>query len=748
VESIGGVLARFSLSQLVKEARRRRVFRVAGVYVVAAWVVLQVTDLLFESWGISSVALQHVWLGAILGFPVALVLGWRYDIAGGRVVRSVGRDADADLSIGRADFIILTAVAAVFVAIVYTTAIDVSDTVDSDVTQGATSAVVANSVAVLPFVNMSGDPDNEYFSDGLSETLLHMLAQIPELKVSARTSSFAFKGKDQDIRAIAAALGVAHVLEGSVQRAGGQVRITAQLIRAEDGFHVWSENYDRTLQDIFGIQDEIAQRVSTNLTRSLLDPDVGVEIQGIGTDSVEAYDLYLRAVAEQNHASYESIRTSEGLLKDAIAADQDFHSAKTQLVSNYFLQVEAGLRRPREAVAESIALLEQVLAAIPGDVRARTWMLVYRTVSANLAGEEVDFEVVKDSMRNLTVEAPSEVEPKKLLLQVLSQGGETDEALALMQEILVLDPLNSGMIREIGQAYMRMEDWPNARKMLNRSLEIDPAQPYPYQILAFIDQATGDTMGFVRNYLRAIELDPQDYGYAARLANFLYYLGLDQEGDNFRDRSIAIAPTSSHARRMELVREVRFGTPENSLAVARQMLEDRVDMHSSAWEEAAFELFAISEKLKESRSALEFVEKTFPGFSDYAQPVSIELTVLRLSALSAFFQLESSEEFQQRLDQLDYVLNELLINGGGPVLRARVLALRGDTQAAIDVALTEIFDKPAISHVGNLDRLFELGFMADVAADPRIREALKVSGEEKAKAAEEVRSYLANVELM
>jgi TolB-like protein/tetratricopeptide (TPR) repeat protein len=676
VESIGGVLARFSLSQLVKEARRRRVFRVAGVYVVAAWVVLQVTDLLFESWGISSVALQHVWLGAILGFPVALVLGWRYDIAGGRVVRSVGRDADADLSIGRADFIILTAVAAVFVAIVYTTAIDVSDTVDSDVTQGATSAVVANSVAVLPFVNMSGDPDNEYFSDGLSETLLHMLAQIPELKVSARTSSFAFKGKDQDIRAIAAALGVAHVLEGSVQRAGGQVRITAQLIRAEDGFHVWSENYDRTLQDIFGIQDEIAQRVSTNLTRSLLDPDVGVEIQGIGTDSVEAYDLYLRAVAEQNHASYESIRTSEGLLKDAIAADQDFHSAKTQLVSNYFLQVEAGLRRPREAVAESIALLEQVLAAIPGDVRARTWMLVYRTVSANLAGEEVDFEVVKDSMRNLTVEAPSEVEPKKLLLQVLSQGGETDEALALMQEILVLDPLNSGMIREIGQAYMRMEDWPNARKMLNRSLEIDPAQPYPYQILAFIDQATGDTMGFVRNYLRAIELDPQDYGYAARLANFLYYLGLDQEGDNFRDRSIAIAPTSSHARRMELVREVRFGTPENSLAVARQMLEDRVDMHSSAWEEAAFELFAISEKLKESRSALEFVEKTFPGFSDYAQPVSIELTVLRLSALSAFFQLESSEEFQQRLDQLDYVLNELLINGGGPVLRARVLALQ------------------------------------------------------------------------
>jgi hypothetical protein len=157
------------------------------------------------------------------------------------------------------------------------------------------------------------------------------------------------------------------------------------------------------------------------------------------------------------------------------------------------------------------------------------------------------------------------------------------------------------------------------------------------------------------------------------------------------------------------VREVRFGTPENSLALARQMLEDRVDMHSSAWEEAAFELFAISEKLGQSESALEFIEKTFPGFSDYAQPVSPELYVLRIRALSAFFQLEPPEQVQQRLDQLDYVLNELSVDGGGPVLRAHILALRGDTQAAIDVALTEIFTEPAISHVGNLDRIFELG---------------------------------------
>ena len=738
-------MANYSLSHFLKEARRRRVFRVIGLYVVAAWALLQVADLLFESWGISSAALRHIWLGAVLGFPVALILGWRYDIVSGRIVRVASSDESADLSIGRADYIILTAVAAVTVAIVYTTAIDVSDTPDTDPTQAAASEVVANSVAVLPFVNMSGNPDNEYFSDGLSETLLHMLTQVPDLKVSARTSSFAFKGKNQDIRAIAVALGVAHVLEGSVQRAGGQVRITAQLIRADDGFHVWSEHYDRTLEDIFGIQDEIAQRVSASLTRSLLGPGGGNQMRGVGTDNIDAYDLYLRAVSEQNKGSYESLQASEGLLKDALAKDQDFHDAKTQLVSNYMLQLRTGLRRPEATIAEMIALLEQVLTARPNGVRARAWMLVSQTVNANLTGEEVDFPKVFDSLRELVAEAPSEVEPKLLLLQVLPALGETEETLALMQDILVLDPLNPSVLRDVSAAYGAMEDWDNARSALNRSLEINPDQPYEYQMLAHIDRVMGDSTGYVSNYLMAIKLDPQDYGYAARLANFLYSLGLKQQGDRFRDRSIAIAPISSHARRMELVREVRFGTQENSLALAQQMLEDGVDMHSGAWEEASFELFAISERLGESQDVLAFAEKQFPGFADFAQPVSFELTMLRLHALIAFFHTESFDALRQRLAHLDYVQSELMIDGGGPVWRTKTLALRGETQAAIDVALTEIFSKPAIRYV-DIDRTFDLQFMAEVAADPRIQQALARWQDEKEDTTEEVRDYLAGVE--
>jgi tetratricopeptide (TPR) repeat protein len=432
-------------------------------------------------------------------------------------------------------------------------------------------------------------------------------------------------------------------------------------------------------------------------------------------------------------------------LKDALAKDPDFHNAKTQLVSNYFLQVQTGLRMPEDTTAEITALLEQVLAVEPDNVRARTWMLVAQVWSAGFAGEEVDFTEVTGSLRELVTEAPGEVEPKILLLEVLASLGETKEALALMQDILVLDPLNAAVLGNIASAYMAMEDWDNARETLNRSLEIDPDQPLKYQALADVDRITGDGVGFVSNYLMAIKADSQDHGYAARLANFLYGLGLQQQGDHFRDRSIAIAPTSSHARRMELVREVQFGTQENSLVLTRKMLEDNVDFHSGAWAEAAFELFAISEKLGESEGALAFVEKQFPGFADFPQPVSFELNVLRILALTAFFHTESFEDLQQRLAHLEYVENELLIDGGGPSLRMMFLALRGDTQAAIDVALTEIFSKPAIQII-NIDRTLGLQFMAEVAADPRIQQALARWREEKKKVAEEARDYLAGVE--
>jgi tetratricopeptide (TPR) repeat protein len=351
----------------------------------------------------------------------------------------------------------------------------------------------------------------------------------------------------------------------------------------------------------------------------------------------------------------------------------------------------------------------------------------------------------KEEMRALVTEAPNEVEPKQLLLQALSSSGETEEAMALMQDLLVLDPLNSWLLVEVSQAYFALEDWDRARAALHRSLELEPDQPSPYQMLAYIDQAEGNAVGHVSNYLNAMEADPQDHGYAARLAQFLYGLGLQQQGDQFRDRSIAIAPTASHARNTELVRAVRAGNQAMSLSLARQMIEDDVDLHSGAWGHAAFVLFEMSEKQGASEDAIAFVENQFPGFADYARPVPVKVIELRINAFVAFFHIETFDQLRQRLANLDYVVKEILIDGGWPLLRMGTLALSGETEAAIDVALTEIFSKPAISHL-DIDRSFSLRYIADVAADPRIQEALERWREDKAEAAEEVASYLAELD--
>jgi hypothetical protein len=292
-----------------------------------------------------------------------------------------------------------------------------------------------------------------------------------------------------------------------------------------------------------------------------------------------------------------------------------------------------------------------------------------------------------------------------------------------------------------------MDDLDNARSALIRSLEIEPDQPAPYQGLANIDRANGDGVGFVSNYLLVMELDPQDHGYPARLANFLYGLGLQPEGDRFRARTLVIAPTSSHARRTELFQAVASGNGEVSYALAQQMLEDDVDLQSGAWQDALFVLFQEAEKQSASMSALEFAERVLPGFSDFSQPAPPKTMWARIAALPVFYSVESREEFSQRLVQL-----EQFLHGAAPSMQMQILALRGDTQAAIDVALTEILSEPAISFLEWINfisfdhRVFGLQFMAEVAADPRVQQALARWREERERAAEEVRHYVAGVE--
>jgi TolB-like protein len=277
---------------LFNELQRRNVFRVGAAYVVGAWLLIQVAETIFPLFGFDDAPARIVVVVLMIGFVPALIFAWAFELTPeglkkeSEVDRTQSIAPNTGKKLDRAIMVVLALALGYFAfdKFVMTpqreseqlAALEEQKTTEVEQArqEGRSQALVESygdkSIAVLPFVNMSEDRGNEYFADGLSEELLNMMVKIPELRVAARTSSFSFKDKDLTISEIARELNVSHVLEGSVRKSGNKVRITAQLIKADDGFHLWSENFDRTLDDIFVVQDEIASEVTRALEVTLL----------------------------------------------------------------------------------------------------------------------------------------------------------------------------------------------------------------------------------------------------------------------------------------------------------------------------------------------------------------------------------------------------------------------------------------------------------------------------------------------
>jgi len=293
------------MMSLFSELRRRNVFRVGLAYLVAAWLVAQVVQLAADSFDAPGWIMKMLIVVLVLGFPVVLFFSWAYELTPDGLRRESDLTPDQVVSQATARRLDFLTIALVLMA----AGLVFWDRMSPDrLVSGETPAVVEQaaqaesagteaaqeadrSIAVLPFVNMSDDPENEYFADGLSEELLNRLAQLPELRVAGRTSSFEYKGQNLDLREIAEKLGVAHILEGSVRRSNDRVRITAQLIQAADGSHLWSQAYDRTLDDVFRTQDEIAEIVANNLD-VVLSSERREMMRRVGVRNVDAFVEY------------------------------------------------------------------------------------------------------------------------------------------------------------------------------------------------------------------------------------------------------------------------------------------------------------------------------------------------------------------------------------------------------------------------------------------------------------------------
>jgi TolB-like protein/Tfp pilus assembly protein PilF len=309
------------------ELKRRNVFKVAIAYAIAAWILIEITATTFPILKLPDWSVTLVTVLVLIAFPLTLILAWAFELTpeGLKKEKDVDRSESITRVTGRKlDFAIIGAMAIAIIFLLTDKFIFSESPKASDEEITATG----QSIAVLPFVNISSDKEQEYFSDGITEEILNSLASVKELKVAGRTSSFALKGQNQDLRQIGELLGVEHILEGSVRKAGTTVRITAQLVQVEDGFHLWSETYDRELTDVFAIQDEIASEILKQLRAQLLDEDIEI-VEAQRTDP-EVYDLYLLAKQRLYDRTAQTIESAVALLDQAIAKDPAYAPAYAQ----------------------------------------------------------------------------------------------------------------------------------------------------------------------------------------------------------------------------------------------------------------------------------------------------------------------------------------------------------------------------------------------------------------------------------
>lgn len=735
---------------LIVELKRRNVFRVAAAYLVVGWLLTEVLTTILPTLGAPDWTSRTVILIFAFGFIPAVVLSWVYELTPDGIKREheVVRDESITGSTAKKlDYVTIAAVIGIIIFVATFSARHAEDeAVQGEIFFSERGQISEASVAVLPFVNMSNDKDNEYFSDGLTETLLHMLTQVPDLKVAARTSSFSFKGDNKTIQEIAQSLQVAHVLEGSVQRAGDRVRITAQLIRAADGFQLWSENYDRTLDDIFGIQDEIAEKVGGALTVSLLGSRSDKAIDSISTKNPDAFDLYLQALNERATYSYGSLSTAEDLLKGALRIDTEFFDAKTALANNYLQQIETGLMG-NEAYQEVIAVSDQVLAVKPDDVGANAIQIFAR---AQISGQAGDFEAGLDAVEQLKLlidEDPTLLEPRIFLTRLSRNNEQVEQALVYMLQAAEHDPFNPRIHYELGNIYSGLNRWDEARTAIKKSLELEPAQPNAWVNLARVSQQAGDGLEYLQLFLKAVEVDPVDHELPGMIAGFLYSLELIEEGDDFRKRVMAIAPTSEVAYRLELQRAMAIGDLEASVASARRAIENDVPDRRFAFGGAAQHLLRVAAANGTVEAEVAFLEEAAPGILDVeGDSVQAKYRSVQLNAFDAWYTTMSPEELSQRMGYMRGIAESYGVDlSENHEVQFGILALQGESDRAADIALEYLFTETVLLNLG-WERTLRLAQYAEIVEDPRIQVAMKKWQNEENTLREQIRHWLADLQ--
>jgi TolB-like protein/Tfp pilus assembly protein PilF len=570
------------MSGFFEELQRRKVYRVAAAYIVAAGFLIQIASAVFPAWELPNWSLRLVIALLLIGFPIAVILAWAYDIT------SQGIQITPQTGTHRRRNLILLIVAAVIV----------SAAAGFFLLPQAVWHKVDKSVAVLPFQNLSSDPENAYFADGIQEEVLTRLAKIADLKVISRASTQRYQSEPGNLAEIAKQLGVANILEGSVQKAGNQVRVNVHLVNVQTGSQLWAETYDRKLSDIFVVESEIAKGIAESLQATL----TGREEQALAanpTNNPEAYDAYLRGLAFEARGNY----SSEALFKAidfydlAVRIDPNFALAWARLSGAhallYFNRGDTTAAR-RDAAKEA---LEHAQKLQPNSPETLLFLGYYQYWVLH------DYGLAKTTFEQVSKMLPGNSEVSYALAAIARREGHWAESVAYWERGLALDPLNTALLIEVAWTYDALRQFPAALKLYDRALNILPNEVSLMALKASIYQAQGNLQESAKLLVQVNAQTDSDMAVRVKLAQ----LRLE------RNQTEAVRFVQPRQARLRFASEIEKGAKQGGLALIQRLAGDTASAKAAA---------------EQARNTLEPLSKDQPDNAFVASALAVAYAVL------------------------------------------------------------------------------------------------------------------------
>ncbi len=488
------------------ELKRRNVYKVAVAYAVVSWLLIQAASILLPTFEAPGWVMKVLVLVIIFGFPVALILSWAFEITpeGIKLESEIEPNKSVTRRTGRKIVAVTIALAVVAAGLfVYQLVRSKSDTSSSS---PITAAIANKSIAVLPFDNLSRDPDNAYFCEGVQDEILTRLAKVADLKVISRTSTQHFKSAPDNLPQIAKQLGVAHIVEGSVQRAKDQVRVNVQLINAQTGAHLWADTYDRKLTDIFAVESEIAKTIAETLQARLTGSEKS-SIAKTPTVNPETYELYLKGRFFSEKRTGADLRKSIEYYDQAIAKDPGYPLAYVGLADSHLLLTAYGAISTKEAASPARAALKKALALDDSLAQAHASSGLLATLELDLNRAITELERAIQLNQNYAT-------AHHWIALPLMAIGQSDRAIVEGKRAIELDPLSLICNADLAWVYFNARRYDETEAQARKTLEMDPRFYVAHYYLGEALQFKGKLTEAIAEYQKSAELNNDPYSLA------------------------------------------------------------------------------------------------------------------------------------------------------------------------------------------------------------------------------------------